>query len=204
MTPLLTGVFASQISGRLSPPYSLQGNYDALSTVIVPAGGVSTITFAGIPQTGYSDLQIRASFQTLRPTYTTDDVYYYYNNDGSGTSYSQHSFTAGVGSSPTVGAGGGASQSKNLLQWCATTTGAAASFQTACVIDIPEYANATKFKTSQSFQGYEINVNAAYAGTLTLGSGNWRSLDKINSITFTTDSGTGFAEYSTFALYGVK
>jgi hypothetical protein len=31
MTPLLTGVFASQISGHLTPSYTLTGNYDALA-----------------------------------------------------------------------------------------------------------------------------------------------------------------------------
>jgi hypothetical protein len=59
MTPLLTGVFASQISGHLTPPYTLTGNYDALGTVTVPSGGLSSVTFAGIPQTGYSHLQVR-------------------------------------------------------------------------------------------------------------------------------------------------
>ena len=41
-------------------PFTLVGNYDALATVTVPAGGVASITFAGIPQTGYTHLQMRS------------------------------------------------------------------------------------------------------------------------------------------------
>ena len=39
-------------------PWEPQGAYDALSTVTVPAGGVATITFAGIPNT-YKHRQLR-------------------------------------------------------------------------------------------------------------------------------------------------
>ena len=57
MSPNL-GIIATSISGHLFT-FSLVGNYDALATVTVPSGGLSSITFAGIPTTGYSHLQIR-------------------------------------------------------------------------------------------------------------------------------------------------
>jgi len=59
MSPLLTGVLASQISGHLNT-FTLTGAMDALATVTVPSGGVSSITFSALPQTGYSHLQLRS------------------------------------------------------------------------------------------------------------------------------------------------
>jgi hypothetical protein len=51
MSPILTGVIASGISGHLTPPWSPEGAHDALATVTLSASAAS-ITFAGIPS-GY-------------------------------------------------------------------------------------------------------------------------------------------------------
>ena len=197
-------MIGNSIAGFLGNGVAVSASsFESISTVTVGAGGSSSISFTSIPST-YTHLQVRGSYQTQRPSYITDDVYYYFNGDSTGTTYSWHNLVGGFGATPTVAAGGGGNQPKNLLQWNSTTTGIAASVQTACIIDILDYANVNKYKTSRSLHGYDVNANVSYAGTVALSSGNWRNTAAINSVTFTTDSATGFAQYSKFALYGIK
>ena len=66
---ILPGILSSQISGHL---FTLTGSYDALATVTVPSGGVSSITFSAIPQTGYSHLQLRTMVRSSDATSLTN------------------------------------------------------------------------------------------------------------------------------------
>jgi hypothetical protein len=65
-------------------------------------------------------------------------------------------------------------------------------------MDILDYANTNKFKTTRTLEGYDANGS----GNVSLTSGLWQSTSAINSITITA-VGT-FNQYSQFALYGVK
>ena len=177
-------------------------DFNSIAKVIVGSGGALDVTFSDIPST-YTHLQIRFSLQTKRSGYTTDDVYYIFNND-SGSNYSYHNVTGGVGVTAQVNSGGSVNQTLGLLQWVSSTTGNAANVKTGGVMDILDYKNTSKYKTVRTLHGYDINTNASYAGTVSFSSGNWRNTNAINSIKFTTDSGTGFSEFSHFALYGIK
>jgi hypothetical protein len=66
------------------------------------------------------------------------------------------------------------------------------------ICDVLDYANTNKFKTLRSLTGNDRNGS----GSIWLDSGLWRSTSAITSIKFTT--GTAFAQYSQFALYGIK
>jgi hypothetical protein len=193
MTPLLTGVFASQISGRLTPPYTLTGNYDALGTVTVPSGGLSSITFSGIPITGYTHLQIRGIYR-----YTTGlDILAMQLNGDTASNYSSHKvFGDGSGAS----AGGSASVSKMDLGYMMNSS---TGYGTA-VIDLLDYTNTTKAKTVRALSGTDLNGS----GYINLNSSAWYNntssvYPAINSIKIYPDAGT-FAEYTQFSLYGVK
>lgn len=195
MTPIL-GIWASQISGHLyDGPY---GAYDALATVTVPSGGVSSVTFSGIP-TGYKHLELRMFAQTNRATYGTDYSLMRINGD-SGSNYSRH-YLYGDGSS--VGAGGTTSGNYAMAPVTGTTT---ASNFSASIISFLDYASTNKNKTIRALTGDDVNGTVAgYGGELYLLSSSWlNSSSAISSITFTVNSGGIFTQYSSFALYGIK
>ena len=79
--PIL-GIIASSFRSAAGPV----GAYDALATVTVGSGGVSSITFAGIP-TGYKHLQIR---QIAKSTNTGGYILLRPNNDSTYTNFYWH------------------------------------------------------------------------------------------------------------------
>jgi hypothetical protein len=194
MSPNL-GIIASSISGHL---FTLVGNYDALGTVTVPSGGLSTITFAGIPST-YTHLQIRAFVKTNRGTYGRDEFSLQFNSD-TASNYSWHTLYGDGGTALAYGIG-----SDTKIDAGYIAGGAGTSMFGAGVVDILDYANTNKYKTIRSLTGHDHNgVIAGIHAIVNLNSGSWRSTNAINSITIGVISGTAFNEYSEFALYGVK
>jgi len=192
MTPLLTGVFASQISGRLAP--SLTGSFEALGTVTVPGGGLSSVSFTGIPQ-NYSHLQLRCIIKTTTNSNSDGGIYYRFNDD-SGANYSNHAMR-GSGSGSVTSDGGGGSTILSMGFATGSNSNNTNTFA-AYVIDILDYKDNTKFKTTRSLEGYDLN---GVEGSMFFRSNNWRSLNGVSKITF---QGSTFAENSQFALYGVK
>lgn len=191
------GIYASQISGHLWAP---NGAYDALATVTVPAGGVASVTFAGIPQ-GYKHLQIRT---LTRCTAAGNASVNYvgtgrvrFNGDTS-SSYNSH-WLDGNGSSAS-GGNFGTDTSIDIGDFGGVFAASPANYFAATNIDILDYTSTTKNKTVKALGGNDRN---GY-GRIQLTSGVWFATPQaITSITLTTD-GTAWAEYSQFALYGVK
>lgn len=199
MTPILTGIVASGISGHLTPPWSPEGAYDALATVTLPATA-SSITFAGIPS-GYKHLQLRFSATTTRSTYAVSDPFIVFNNDAfsGNTNYSWH-YMRGDGSS--TGAGSSAST------WRVYAPGLMATNQgsgpAVGVIDILDYSNVSKNKTVRWLGGFDTNGTVSgYGGFTGLVSGLYNKTEAINSITFSGDY-VPYLANSKFSLYGVK
>jgi len=182
---------SSSTSGTVAVP--LQGSYDALASITVPSGGLSSITFAGIP-TGYSHLQIRG---IARSSYTPSNpaMRFQFNGD-TGTNYVDHSLY-GTGSSANAA-------NETSINYATLGRGAydglSANIFNASVIDILDYANTNKYKTARSLSGYDSNSSD---GQIQLYSGLWMSASAINSITIYFNVGN-VNQYSTFALYGVK
>lgn len=185
MTPIL-GIWASQISGRLWQP---AGAYDALASVTVPSGGVATIQFAGIP-TGYKHLQIRG---IAKGTVASAALLTGFNGD-TASNYNNH-YLEGSGSS----AAAGYNATSAIITYGTIAPTAATSVFTGTVIDILDYASTSKFKTTRTLTGYDANGS----GYIDLNSGLWRSTAAITNITLSTTSGN-FAEYTQYALYGIK
>jgi len=178
-------------------PFTLVGNYDALATVTVGVGGVSSITFAGIPQTGYSHLQIRGIYRTNRAD--SNDLAFLQFNSDTGSNYSWH-YLQGNGS--TAASGAGASQT-SIWTWLGAGSTAGANIFGASITDVLEYANPNIYKTVKNLGGLDLNTATTNAA-INLTSGNWRNTAAINSISITPGFGTLFSQYSQFALYGVK
>jgi hypothetical protein len=189
--PIL-GVIDSGKSGHL---FTLQGSYDALASVTVPSGGVSSVTFAGIP-TGYSHLQIRYIAKNNRTSSALGYSAVQFNSD-TGSNYAWHDI---YGQGSSAGTDANASQTSMLLGLSSGASGNANCFG-AGVIDILDYAT-NKNKTCRSLSGYDQNSNDAN-GQIRFLSGLWLSTNAINSITI-ADSSYAWQQYSSFALYGVK
>jgi hypothetical protein len=178
-------------------PWEPQGAYDSLATVTVPSGGVASITFAGIPST-YKHLQIRA---TVRSTYAGsfyDYPRFQFNGD-TGSNYARHLL---YGDGASAAAGASTSDTKLAIGEVPAVGGLANTFG-PFIVDILDFANTSKYKTARTLSGNEQNYTSSNRGIVHLYSGLWMNTAAINSIKFYCDSGN-FAEYSSFALYGVK
>lgn len=186
MSPILTGVIASGISGNLST-----NSFESIATVTVGVGGQSTISFTSIPST-YKHLQIRG---ILRSTGNDVSVNLRLNSD-TGTNYIFH-YLQGDGSSVAAGYSG----SNVSPVWIgrpapsATTTGTFGYM----VMDILDYKNTNKYKTIKSMTGYDAN-GTGYTVEL---SQLWRNTNAITQIDIYNPA-SNLAQYSSLALYGVK
>jgi hypothetical protein len=188
MSPILKGIVASGISGHLTPAYDgPYGAFDALSTVTVPSGGVSSVTFSGIPS-GYKHLQVRA-MHLFSGSGANLKVVYNGNEGQNGTH-----FIYGTGSTANAGY---------------DTAGPIISFQAGAtstnfclgIYDFLDYSNTSKTKVLRGLVSHENYTSAGYCGFL---SGLSTTTSAINSLTFSYVSGATIQEFSSFALYGVK
>jgi len=152
----------------------------------------SSITFSSIPQ-DYTHLQIRAIARTTIVG-TDENVYLRFNSDSS-TLYAYH-FLYGTGSAAASGA---TLNEPYLISLRGTGNSSSANMFGSGVVDILDYTNTNKFKTVRSITGHDQNGS----GTVWLFSGLWRSTSAVTSITLLPSS-ANLAQYSSFALYGIK
>jgi hypothetical protein len=165
-------------------PWSPDGAFDALATVTVPSGGLSSVTFAGIPNT-YKHLQIRYSANCT----ATGNPTIRFNSD-TGSNYAWH-ILYGQGTSAAAVAG-----STQTFMYLGTVYQNTSVFNGG-IIDVLDYANTNKTKTMRALTGAENNS----AGEIGLFSGLWNSTAAINSITIAISN---FTQNSQFTLYGVR
>lgn len=166
-----------------------------LQVVTVGGAGASSITFSNIPNT-YEHLQIRGITRSSRNNINSNN-YIGFNNDTTTGNYYSH-YLNGDGSNAASGGKIGTSTNALLISVGAT---AATGVFNAFVIDILDYANTNKYKTTRSLNGYENNASSQ--GLINLQSGLWMNTNAITSIQITDPLGS-FVQYSQFALYGVK
>jgi hypothetical protein len=181
---ILPGVIAS--SGGVA------SSFESIATVTVGSGGSSGITFSSIPQT-FSHLQIRGIGRgtTTNPAL---GIVVRFNGD-TGSNYVYHAIV-GTGASAVIVATTGASFMDLFENPSSTSTANAFS---GGVCDILDYSVSTKYKTARSLNGYDRNG----AGEIFLFSGLWRNTAAITQIDLIPYAAL-IAEYSSFALYGVK
>jgi hypothetical protein len=190
MAPVL-GIWASSFNSRTFQP---TGSYDALATYTVPSGGVSSITFAGLPTGGqYTHLQIRISSKTTNAA--NEGVFQLTFNGDTNANYSNHNLS-GYGTGTEANAWANASYMR--AGW--TSGNNTASVYGATIIDVLDFASVSKNKTMRSLTGYDNNGNSQ----ILLVSGAWyNSSTAVNQMTFTPLSGS-FAQYTNISIYGVK
>ena len=191
MSPIL-GIWASQNYVR-TPPEVLA--YDSIATQTVGSGGTSAVTFSSIPST-YKHLQVRCISRDGTSQYVSNDLYMTFNGD-TANNYSFHRIY-GTGS---AGAADNGTTIAYMLIGQQSTSLATSTIFGANVIDILDYTNTNKNKTSRSIGGVDLNGNTD--GRIMFQSASWRNTAAITSISFRTSTGN-LAQNSTFALYGIK
>ena len=162
-----------------------------LQVITVGAAGASTVSFTNIPST-YSHLQVRVFAQSARAN--TIDYFNMRINSDTGSNYYAH-LLYGNGSSASAYATGTDSK-LDFSQWVASSS---TSIFGSAVIDVLDYANTNKYKTVRCLNGYDANGS----GITQLASGLWMNTNAITGISFYF-SNANVAQYSQFALYGVK
>ena len=194
MSPILTGVVASGISGHLTSPTS----YDSIQTVTLSTA-TTYIDFTSIPST-YKHLEIRwmaqssatADYETSAFMQFNGDTAYNYSSHYFGANQVPANYTYGYYTgiyAPMSNHGGLNTYGNNTYQF------------TGAVLNINNYAATDKYKTTQSISGV-----AAYNNTYSYiyrTSHNWRSTSAITSIRFAPVSAS-WAANTTVALYGIK
>lgn len=185
--PIL-GVVASSISGNL---YS--SSYDSIATVIVGAGGTPSVTFSSIPST-YTHLQLRVSAREVTGGF--DQMYMRVNGD-TGANYSKHNM-GGSGSSGLVYGGSGSTSSVSI--GVIGGSNQVANTFAVSVTDFLDYTNTSKYKTIRALSGIDSNGT----GYNWFASGLWQNTNAITSINIFPTGATDFAQYTHFALYGIK
>jgi hypothetical protein len=182
---------ASGQSNSITP--AILSSFESIETITVGSGGSSTITFSSIPST-YKHLQIRG---VARSNVGADNTVMRFNGD-SGNNYSTHYLVANGG---TSSAGNETSTSRFYVD--ILTANSTGNFWSADIIDILDYTSTAKNKTARIIAGQ--NLNNSNSGTTWLASGLYFATPAaITTVTLTTNSGAGFAQHTSFALYGIK
>ena len=188
---------ASAASSAVSPSaFVLVGAYDSIATATIVNGTTQTITFSSIPAT-YTHLQLRYIVRTDRTDDYADAIGIRFNSD-TGSNYYRHRFeTEGAG-----GAVGGTSTGTDAQYHVMGATALCTSNVFASgVVDILDYANTSKNKTTKSLSGV-FNANAqnwmGFEGSM------WNSTAAVNTIALKVNYGTYYSIGSTIALYGIK
>ena len=186
MSPIL-GIWASAQTAAATI-----GDYESIASTTVGAGGAANVSFTSISST-YTHLQLRYIVRSTQAA-TETGINVRLNSD-TGSNYAWH-YLFGDGAS--VAASAGATQTSLNFVNVAGANATASSFAVG-VLDILDYANTSKYKTLRLLQGWDGNGS----GRVNLSSGLWRSTSANNAIEFYPSSGN-WAQYSSFALYGIK
>lgn len=192
----IIGVIDSAKSGHLWPANS----YYQIANFTVGAGGGSSVSFTSIPAT-YTHLQIRALQRTTQSSVNGTSILLRMNGSAS-SDYSDQTLRTYFGSG--TGLDAFANANTTFINVGAATSGSLLSnLFTGTIIDILDYANTNKFKTTRSLNGYDFNGETNGYSYIQYVGGLFRSTAAISSISLTCDAGN-YAQYTSIALYGIK
>jgi hypothetical protein len=191
MSPILgaRGGLSASAYGLFAPSLAGTNSYESIQTVTVGSGGQATASFTSIPGT-YKHLQIRMFANSSG----ADNANVTFNSD-TGNNYTRHRL-AGNGSTATSSGG------TSLPGWYIFSTAgfpSGSGYFGPSVVDILDYTNTNKYTTGRAASG---QVNTANGG-VEITSGLWLNTAAITRIDITAFGGS-WAQYSSFALYGIK
>lgn len=169
-------------------------SYESIATVTVGSGGAANVEFTSIPST-YTHLQIRAIAQKTS-TGANENYVMQLNGTTASSSYKNHQLQ-GNGSTASASS---SSLSTSIAAGVMTSSGTDANIFGVSIIDILDYTNTNKLKTIRALLGYDANGS----GYIQMRSGLYlTNTNAITSIKLFPEVNS-FAQYSQFALYGIK
>jgi hypothetical protein len=178
-------MISTQIAAMLGGTAAV-GDYESIATAN-GTGASNTITFSSIPGT-YKHLQIRGILVGT----ASDTVSVSYNSDTTATNYYYHRLQGTGAGSPNAASGN--------IRRLFDSAGSGSNYL-AFVVDILDYANTNKNKTTRSLSGYDANGS----GVIDFESNLWSNASTaISSIALNLTGGVYFTTASSFALYGIK
>jgi hypothetical protein len=187
---------ASAITGSKSNKFWDQstyvGDYVQIASAVVDSSGANMITFNNIPQT-FSHLQLRGFNRSVSASTGGMWGKTYFNGDVTTANYYSHNIY-GQGASATSSANG-----STVSQYSFFTCHTGDASWGSLVMDVIDYSSVNKYKTSRFLSGYDANGT----GYVMLNSELWMNTVAVSSISI-DNTGANFAQYSRFALYGVK
>lgn len=164
-------------------------NMIPIQTVVIGAGGTSSIDFVNIPQI-YTDLVIRLSIRSSESGAYASYGKILFNGSTTGYSY-KDVYGNGTSASSTGG-------TTTLLMTYQANAGTASTFGNN-EIYIPNYSGSN----NKSFSIDSVVENNATTGYDTLTAGLWSNTSSINSISISPASGT-WLQYSSATMYGIR
>ena len=162
--------------------------YSKIASYTVGSGGISEVSFLAIPQ-NYTDLVLKTS--SRRGAGGADNYLITFNGVTTGYTYREVGGN-GTAASSSNSSGG----STGLVNGFTMTTSTFSNSETY----IPNYTS-SNYKSFLSDAVTENNLALSYAQ---LWANLWSNTAAITSITLAPAAGSGFAQYSSFSLYGIK
>jgi len=168
----------------------MAANYVLLEKITVGAAGASSVTFSGIPQTGYTDLVVKFSARSSR-TSLASPMRLYPNGSSTGITLRFVQGDGGAADSGTESA---------FSAFSGETSGASSTASTfgSHEIYIPNYTSSNY----KSFSIDSVSENNATGAFAQLFANLWSNSAAITSLQILDGLGN-FVQYSTFYLYGV-
>jgi hypothetical protein len=199
MTPVhKLSAMGSLTTNKIDYPSMLAGNaafilgsFDSIAT-LSGTGSSSSVTFTGIPAT-YQHLQLRGYVKSVS---TGSQIYTRLNGDGGGSSYATH-YIYSDGTSLAGGSGGAPTSVNFFGSIPASSETGFASF----VIDILDYANTSKNKTTKGLFGC-TTVTSGGSNNAFLSSSVWLNTAAVTSLTVVAN--VSLSTSSKFYLYGIR
>jgi hypothetical protein len=177
----LLNIIAGTLSVGVTPSTT---SYESIATTTVGGGGATDVTFSSIPS-GFEHLQIRCLVQAN--TSGNSALSLNYNSDTTASNYYRHAL---------LGDGSSASTQAAQQFYAGVITDNAWSVN---IIDILDYKNTNKYKTTRVLGGRENNSTGSVFFTSQL----WMNTNAISTIKI-SPAAANFVEYSSIALYGIK
>jgi hypothetical protein len=181
---------ASSASNSVTP--ANPSSYESIASTTLTSTTAS-ITFSSIPAT-YKHLQVRLIGKSGYTGGTGPDNFdIRFNSDNTQTNYNRH-FMRGNGTDAAT-----LYSNDNVIVACISTSLDNADTYGAVVLDILDYANTSKNKTTRVLGGVDYNSTL---GHMVFGSVLWRNTAAIN--TLYVAPGNQWATNTRVALYGIK
>jgi hypothetical protein len=172
----------------------MTANYVLLEKITVGAAGAASVTFSGIPQTGYTDLVVKICARTEQSAVSQDLILQF--NGDTGANYTTRRLegngTGAASDTATSGALYGSFMPMSAASATANTFGNGEAY-------IPNYTGSAL----KSFSTDSVAETNATATKMSMCAALWNNTAAITSILIRSYAGNNLVQYSTFYLYGV-